>query len=43
MARWMMAAEDALVQQVRAFADTPDPVTGDSDRENFDFNRNLDF
>ena len=43
MAEWVMAVEDTLVWQVRTFADTPDLVTGNSNRENFDFNRNLDF
>ena len=42
VAEWITAVEKMVVAQVKAFTAMPDPDVSDSNRENFDYKKNLD-
>ena len=39
---WITTVEEMVIAQVNALNDVPDPIVSNSDRENFDYNGNLD-
>jgi len=42
MAEWISAVEETVIRQVESLAAVLDPVISGSDRENFDYEGNLD-